>query len=409
MKLRTLLVASLLGTLTLPVVHPEVSASPESISPFVDKATALGEVERTQALATAESFVKRLYQHDLAGAFAHVHGLTSPQLEARQLLTRLNTAAASAAYRNLSDCEENLENIGTALSAWDRAESQARSCSLKTLQAAGLLAATPICPSGGQYRITRTMSGFTVCCLHDAHTEIGVRGNYPAITERGTLTFGGQKLTFGTRVAFEVRRWDLRVVHWQADFRTLWLELKEESSFEGGPFRTRTGVLAMSRQEGVWRVDVWLTGQALNNLFDLGEWHKQTPLAVMALCYTLRGQPGTLAPEQEQGQAHLLLKICEGNLRALAVTLEDLCLASKGHYPATAPLKTILCRSRQEIPVCPAGGKYVYTRTSQGSYRVYCAGHAHADAEIPANLPSVDPALGVVDASTTSDTPPGKH
>ena len=406
MKRRAALSVALFCLLLTPLAWRDAAAQPPTSAPLSATPAPLSEQEQQQALDTARTFVTRFYQRNVAGAFELVRGIKNPEAEAKLLSDRIHDSIAAEAYQHLSLCEANLETLGGALSAWSRVNGSSLPRTLDALVAGAYLTEVPRCPAGGRYVYQPSKTGVSVACTRDAHRRIGITGSFPALTRSGALTLGGQSLRFERRVPFTVAQWNVNIALWQADYRTLWLALTEQSSLENGPMRDRGGVLVMSRRDGVWKIDLWLTCQDLNMAFDPVKWQTQTPIVIQALCYAVQGQPGTQVPESEQGKPQLQLRVCEANLRGLAVALEDVSLNLNGRYPTTGALETVLKRSRKTLPTCPAGGRYTYRCEPGGhSYVIFCAGHAHADAGLPADLPSVDPVLGVSTAAPTPATP----
>lgn len=85
------------------------------------------------------------------------------------------------AYKACQGCEENLNSLSTALSEYARAHEGSLPDSLERLVPDGL-AALPTCPAGGWYDYRRLADGesFSIECVRDAHTAIGVIGRLPA-------------------------------------------------------------------------------------------------------------------------------------------------------------------------------------------------------------------------------------
>lgn len=361
--------------------------------------------EVQQALHLVNDFVECVRREDFVRAFGYVRGIDDPKAATDRMLERVRDNIAANAFRDLMTCETNLEMIGSAVEGYSRAHQWMPPRSLNDLIRSALLIEMPRCPAGGRYVYANGREGPFVVCSRDAHREIGVRGDFPSLSARDGLSIGEQKLSFDQTVDFTVERFSTSVAGFQPDFNTLWIYLDEVSSIRGEPARPRKGVFGLSRSDGIWKIDLFLTNADLNSTFDMDKWRVETAIAKQVLYILLRAQPGQHPNDAERGRAKLLLRVCESNLRILAVALEGVSVRLNGRYPSTAPLYRVLHRRPQVLPVCPAGGKYRYRSDASGyKYVIDCQGHAHAEADVPANLPSVDPVLGVIRAHP--DAPP---
>lgn len=94
-----------------------------------------------------------------------------------------------------------------------------------------------------------------------------------------------------------------------------------------------------------------------------------------------------------QSQVESQLADCSNNLKQVAAQLE-LFKADHESYPGA--LTELLPQYLQKLPVCPAGGKYVYRRHDDGEgYTLLCQGDAHRAAGLPSNRPTFDSVDGL--------------
>lgn len=395
-------IALLLLTTGLSIAAPPVRTTPSIIQ---QKAFEPSEAEVKQALDLVNGFVECVNREDFVRAFGYVRGIDDPKAATARMLGRVKDIIAANAFRDLMTCETNLEMIGSAVEGYGRAHQWKMPRSLDDLVRAALLTEIPRCPAEGRYIYENTRDGPYVACSRDAHREIGVKGDFPSLSARDGLSVGGQRLSFDQTVDFKVERFTTTVAGFQPDFNTLWIYLDEVSSIRGEPARKRHGVFGLSREDGIWKIDLFLTNEDLISTFDMEKWQEETAIAKQILYILLRSQPGQRATDAETARAKLLLRVCESNLRNLAVAVEALSVKMNGRYPSTGAIAQILHRRPQVLPVCPAGGTYRYRGDASGyKYVIYCEGHAHAEADVPADLPSVDPVLGVIHARP--DAPP---
>lgn len=391
------LVLTLLSVMTAThAAPPDVRQAP-SLTPSNRPGPSPEEV--AQALALVNAFIDCVNREDFEKAFTYVRGIDDPKVTDIAFRNRVHELIADRAFRELSTCDANLETIGTAIDAYGRANGWKLPKTLDALAHSAYLSELPVCPAGGHYIYTDDDRDPRIVCSRDAHARIGVKGDFPALSLRGGRSLGGQRLNFDQNLDFKVSGYTVTVAAYQPDFITLWIAIEEQSSMRGEPTRARTGWFGMSRRNGEWKIDLFLSNQDMNGMFDLEAWLENTAICKQVLYYVLLTLPGQRPPEAERTRAELLLKVCESNLRNLAVLVEKISLTRNGRYPLTVSLATLLRQVHNTLQRCPAGGTYRYQADSDGdgdTYRIYCEGHAHAAAGVPANQPSVDPVMGVV-------------
>lgn len=375
-------------------------AAPRTLPSLTDeKPAGISEAEARQALDVVNAFVGCIYKQDYEGSFRYVRGIDDPRAAAARLHQGVHDTIAARGFKNLSTCEANLEMIMSAVEAYARAHGWALPPSLEDLLRGTYLTELPRCPAGGRYVYTNTRHAPSVHCGRDAHRDIGIKGDYPSMSASEGLSLGDQALVFDVDVEFSVRSFSTRVAFFQPDFNVLWVLLDEVSALQGDAPHKRGAVIGLSRHDGVWMIDPFLTSQDVPMAFDRVAWRSETAIPKQVLYGMLQTQPGLRADDAERGRAFLLLRVCESNLRNLSVALEAVSVAQGGRYPVTAPLEKVLATRMKSLPHCPAGGTYRYRADPSGDrYVIYCSGHAHAEADVPVDLPAVDPVLGVFHA-----------
>lgn len=343
--------------------------------------------DEARCLEVVRAFVERAYTWDFAGAFRYVRGLRDPEAPAGRYLEFLRDARASQGYRMLAECQDNLFALAGALE--NRTEGLPSSLDELVSGGGPFPQGLPACPAHGTYGYRREGSAdYQLWCGTDAHYALGIHGDRPRYTRREGLVRGTEQLSLQAPAAFEVGEGTLAVEDYDEDYEVVLVRHTERSRLEPGePLRERQSRFVLSRQDGLWRIDLALSNRDTLYVFDQEKWHQESTLARQILFYyQLAEALGFQSPDIEQ-KALLEVRICEANLRSLSLEVERWSAEHHGDYPSRAP--------GGGQPQCPAGGVYRYRKEPDGSYRLWCSGTAHQAAGLPADRPSLTPVLGV--------------
>lgn len=354
-----------------------------------------------QAMAVVNEFAEAIYGRNFPKAFALVRGIPNPAEEGKRFQQVIRNMVAAVSFRQLSMCQINIEILAAGVESYARDHEGKYPPNLKVLLNGTdmYLTQLPTCPAGGTYEYRHDRQGYQIFCHKDAHSEIGVTGDHPAYASGTGLTLGEHKLNLDFEPQFMVKNHKVTVEQWIPDFNILVVRLDEDSAIEDvDAMHHRVSRFSMSRKDGQWLIDLFLSNRDMSFVYDFEKWQETETLPKQVLYFYLTrgGSAVTLENPGYMDRADLLLRVCESNLRSISLGIEAWSVDHAGKYPRENGLKVIVPRYMALIPRCPAGGVYVYTHEPHSAkFLVRCMGHAHANANVPPNYPTVDPVNGV--------------